>query len=105
MKEQLHSILQIIEIHFKCHVWHTSPPISQIDYNLLLTAIEIIKIRDNISNIENINVSIRNLLIFMDNLFKIPKEKNLLKDWLKENKVQREVILKVYNQLSDLCSL
>lgn len=94
MKEQLEQILEIIENYLKREVWMSTPPLSEIDYKIIMLGIEILKQKDNCENIKNNEVITDILLNYIKEEFDVPTNKflNIYND-------KYSVVEEVYNSL------
>lgn len=105
MQEKLNDIAQMIEDYFTEEVWHLPPPIKEIDYKLSLLAHKIYKLRDNIKEVNDLDKEISNIMTHIELEFKVPMLGANIPKWLEEDRIRHDIILKVYNQLSNLRSL
>lgn len=105
MKEELNSIVQIIEEHFSKEVWNSEPPIKDIDYKLAIIAIKIYEVKAKIDEIDDIDKVISDIVNYMEHNFEIPLHDKDKSTWLKKDKIRHQVVIEVYKRLSNNSSL
>lgn len=92
MEEEIDIIVNEIENHFKRVVWKSQPPLKEEDYHLLMTALKLIDIKNNINNI-NVDKEIRQILNYMETEFKT---------LIQEKHKSTSLITQIYNDISKL---
>ncbi len=103
MKEELNNIIRTIEDHFKTCLWDKRPPIKEIDFQLVVLSQRIIELRDDLNNIKDVDKAISNIMTFMEGTFHIPMLDYA--EWLKQNEIRHQLVLDIYNKLSNLRSI
>ena len=100
MINELNELIRLIEEHFKYCIWNSRPPLKEIDFQLIILSQKIINLRNNLDKIKDVDLAISEIMTFLEGTFKIP----LLIDsnWFNQNKVRRQLIIDVYNKLSNL---
>lgn len=100
MINELNELIRLIEEHFKNCIWNSRPPLKEIDFQLIILSQKIINLRNNLDKIKDVDLAISEIMTFLEGTFKIP----LLIDsnWFNQNKVRRQLIIDVYNKLSNL---
>ncbi len=100
MVNELNELIRLIEEHFENCIWHNRPPIKEVDFQLIVLSQKIINLRNNLDEMEDIDLAISEIMTFMEGTFKIP----LLADnsWFNQNRIRRRLIIEVYNKLSNL---
>lgn len=102
MEEELNNLVKLIEQYFVDHLWNFAPPISDIDFKLVILSQKIIELRNNLDNINNIDLSISQLMSYMEKIFSIPLLKE--KEWVKKNN-RNNLVYNIYCRLSNLRKL
>lgn len=99
MKTELDEIISLIEDHFQKCIWNSRPPIKDVDFHLIILSQKIVKLRDNLNRIKlnEVDKEIKKIMTFMEETFDVPM---LDEDY--KNKIRRNLLLKVYDELSNL---
>lgn len=102
MEDELNNLVKLIEQYFVDHLWNFAPPISDIDFKLVILSQKIIELRNNLGNIKNFDISISQIMTYMEGTFNIPLLQE--KDWIKKNS-RNNLVYTIYCRLSNLRSL
>lgn len=105
MEEQLNNLLALIEEHFNKVVWQSSPPIKEIDFQMLILSTKIVDFRNALNTIKDKDIAISGIMTFMEKAFAIPLFGTNIPAWLEQDKIRHQLILSIYNQLSNLRSI
>lgn len=103
MVVELNNIIKLIEEHFQNCVWYSRPPIKELDYGLLLLSQKIIDFRNRLDEVEDVDYSISEIMSYMESTFSIPMID--IDDWVQQNRIRRQLIIDIYNKLSNLRSI
>ncbi len=103
MVVELNSIIKLIDEHFNRYVWYSPPPLNEVDFQLILLAQKIIELRDTLSNVKDVDCSISEILTYMEKTFLIPMCD--INNWIQKSKIKRQLIMDIYNKLSNLRSI
>ncbi len=103
MVADLNNLVKLIEEHFEHCLWNKRPPIKEVDFQLVVLSQKLIELRDNISDIKDIDKSISDLMTFMESTFHIPMIDYT--EWLKVNPERHQLVLNIYIKLSNLRSI
>lgn len=99
MEQKLKELLQVIDDHFNKEVWHSDPPLKEIDSKLLDLALKIIYIRKHLDSIKDIDKELEHLKVYIQQEFKVPLLEKEIQVWLKKDEIRHKVVLDVLKQL------
>lgn len=99
MEQKLKDLLQVIDNHFNKEVWHSEPPLKEIDSKLLDLALKIIYIRKHLSSIKDIHKELEHLKVYIQQEFKVPLVEQEIQIWLKEDEIRHQVVLDIFKLL------
>lgn len=100
---ELNNIIKLIEEHFQNCVWCSRPPVKELDFQLLLLSQKIIDFRNRLDEVEDVDYSISEIMSYMESTFSIPMVN--IDDWIQQNRIRRQLIIDIYNKLSNLRSI